>query len=105
MYTINYDGGAPLVNVGQNGNLFTTTGTLTREAFGGCLRNVKIAGEPVEEGFPDLAGEFSVMRCSYFCDKGDVKEFVLVPYDLQELAYEELAGKLEYVAMMAGVEV
>ena len=103
MYTINYDGGR-IENVEQNGSLFVVSGgKLRREALPSVLRVVKVVGSP-SEGEPDLSGEYSLMRCGYFCDKGDVVEFVLEGYPAEELRYEELAGKLEYVAMMAGVE-
>ena len=104
MYTIHYEGGQEIANVEQNGCLFVVRGgSLRREDIAGILRGVEIRGEPLE-GEQDLSGRYDLMRCGYFCDKGDTVEFVLEEYPAEELRYEELAGKLEYVAMMAGVE-
>ena len=103
MYSIYYDGGE-LVGVEQNGDLFVVSTGLRREDLGAVLRNVRIEGEPSDEYAQDKSGEYALMRCSYFCDKGAMQEFVLVPYDEGELAMRSLEGKLEYVAMMAGVE-
>ena len=104
MYTIYYDGGEPLSGVEQNCDLFVTRGNVRREDFGEVLRNVRIVGEPTAEGEPNLACESGLMRCEYFRDAGEYREFVLREYPEAEYKYEELAGKLEYVAMMAGVE-
>ena len=103
MYTIHYDGGEPLQNVGQNGDLFVVSGSLSQERLSGVLRNVRIEGT-APDGEDDKSGEYALMRCGYFCDKGDVVEFVLREYPADELRYEGLAGKLEYLAMMSGVE-
>lgn len=103
MYTITLANGNVLRNISLNGSVFTTTNSISREDFAGGLKQVIISG-PTDEASAWQPGTYRNMRLSYFRDAPDHKEFCLAFITETELEQIKQRADLEYVAMMAGVE-
>lgn len=78
-----------------NGNNYITTGTVTESD----LSDINLIGATING---DVLGEH--MTCCNFWEQADGKHMIFREKSSEEIRQEELDAKLEYIAMMADIE-
>ncbi|MBR0035371.1 MAG: hypothetical protein IJP54_06815 [Synergistaceae bacterium] len=104
MYVITLSDGTRLENLKLNGNNFITTHEISEATFSGKLSHVKIECNDDDMKLGGIRGEFSNMELVQCKKYGAEWWFILreIPQEKYELL--RLAGNVDYVAMMTGVE-
>lgn len=99
--------GTSIDGLGLNGNNFVSQSEITPDVFAGKLSRVKIDGSEDADthsgtGDAGLRGEHGPMELVQIVKYDDGWYFVLLDVQIPELA--KIRGDIEYLAMMAGVD-
>lgn len=106
MLTLKLGNGTTITKVDVNGSLLITPDEVTPETFSGGLGRVEITGTlPEGTNAPFTAGTYTNMKLDYFRDAKTHREFVLNPLTEAELRELGLEAKIDYVALMAEVDI
>ena len=100
MYSVRLTGGATFRGLGLNGNNFVSRDPLSEEDFKvlPCAVEIECDGEDYE----GLAGRHECMELVQVKEYSDGWYFIL--RDVEATEYDRLDAKVEYLAMMTGVE-
>lgn len=99
--------GSVIGGLGLNGNNFVSQTEVTPDMFRGKLSRVTIDG-PEDADDMGLRGEHGQMKLvqivHYDDDEAGLNGWYFVLQDVQAAELDKLRGDIEYLAMMAGVE-
>lgn len=98
MYKITLSDGTEIKNLELNGNNYISQNTVDESVFTPAnLTRVRITGEDVEEIIENAI-------LTNFWTDDDGTHIIMRPMTLEERKQEELNAKLEYLAMMADID-
>ena len=106
MYTLKLNDGSEIENLMLTGNIFRSDKEITRAMLAGKLTPVTIEGESGEgeDEQPGITGVHEHMAVCYVRKSGGKYELALRDIPGDEWDKLTTLGDLEYLAMMAGIE-
>lgn len=108
MYTMKLNDGTVLENLKMGNGVLISSEALTEESLRGKLCPVTITGEQTEGEYDDFNGmtgfheAMEVVFVRHGADGGT--EIALAEADAEMLKYARLEARMEYIAMMTGVD-
>lgn len=102
-FTVILSDGTQLANLELNGNNFISDNAITEETFSGRLSKVIITGDP-DEDVCGLIGEHENMALVKVQERNGKFWFILRDMSRDELERLKDRSDIDYVAMMAGVD-
>ena len=98
--------GTSIDGLGLNGSNFVSQSEVTEDMFRGKLSKGSIDG-PADANDAGLRGEHGPMKLvqiKHYDDEAGLNGWYFVLHDIQVAELDKIRGDIEYIAMMAGVE-
>ena len=104
MYTIQLQDGTKLEGLSVNGSYFASDNEIDRAIFDRNLNHVVISCDEADDDFGGICGVHEHMRLAHMMRLEGKYLFFLADIPQNEIELEQIKANIEYLAMMADIE-